>query len=196
MSREMGVQIVGTADGQAYPLVARRLNWFGVVPWEIGVYFRDDAVEAEFNRVMAASIAGLVALLLSLVLAWLLSRHISQPLKALARAAGNIRDLSLDNYSPLPASRIKEMDDAGLAFNNMITSLRWFETYVPRSLVRRLMRQGEGVLERSEQRELAVLFTDIVDFTAASENMAVAETAALLNEHFAQVGRCIEAEGG
>ena len=196
MSREMGVQIVGTADGQAYPLVARRLNWFGVVPWEIGVYFRDDAVEAEFNRVMAASIAGLVALLLSLVLAWLPSRHISQPLKALARAAGNVRDLSLDNYSPLPASRIKEMDDADLAFNNMITSLRWFETYVPRSLVRRLMRQGEGVLERSEQRELTVLFTDIVDFTAASENMAVAETAALLNEHFAQVGGCIEAEGG
>ena len=102
MSREMGVQIVGTADGQAYPLVARRLNWFGVMPWEIGVYFRDDAVEAEFNRVMAASIAGLVALLLSLVLAWLLSRHISQPLKALARAAGNVRDLSLDNYSPCP----------------------------------------------------------------------------------------------
>ena len=72
-----------------------------MVPWEIGVYFRDNAVEAEFNRVMAASIAGLVALLLSLVLAWLPSRHISQPLKALARAAGNVRDLSLDNYSPL-----------------------------------------------------------------------------------------------
>jgi adenylate cyclase len=69
------------------------------------------------------------------------------------------------------------MDDAGLAFNNMITSLRWFETYVPRSLVRRLMRQGEGMLERSEQRELTVLFTDIVGFTAASANMAVAETA-------------------
>jgi len=132
----MGVQIVGTADGQAYPLVARRLNWLGVVPWEIGVYFRDDAVEAEFNRVMAASIAGLVALLLSLVLAWLLSRHISQPFKALARATGNVHDLSLDNYSPLPASRIKEMNDAGPAFNNMMTSLRWFETYVPRSLVR------------------------------------------------------------
>ncbi|MFP6771279.1 MAG: adenylate/guanylate cyclase domain-containing protein, partial [Alphaproteobacteria bacterium] len=196
MSREMGVQIVGTADGEAYPLVARRLNWFGEVPWEIGVYFRDDAVEAEFNRVMGASIAGLVALLLSLVLAWLLSRHISQPLKALARAAGNVRDLSLDNYSPLPANRIREMDDAGLAFNNMVTSLRWFETYVPRSLVRRLMRQGEGVLERSEQREVTVLFTDIVGFTATSENMAVAETAALLNEHFAQVGSCIEAEGG
>jgi class 3 adenylate cyclase len=51
-------------------------------------------------------------------------------------------------------------------------------------------------LERSEQREVTVLFTDIVGFTAASENKAVAETAALLNEHFAQVGRCIEAEGG
>ena len=32
MSRDMGVQIVGTADGEAYPLIARRLNWFGDVP--------------------------------------------------------------------------------------------------------------------------------------------------------------------
>ena len=144
MSREMGVRIVGTADGETYPLVARRLNWFGPVPWEIGVYFRDDDVEAEFNRVMGASLAGLGALVLALVLAWVLSQHISQPLKELAKAAGNVRDLSLDDYQALPPSRIKEMNDAGEAFNSMITSLRWFETYVPRSLVRRLMRQGAG----------------------------------------------------
>ncbi len=196
MSRDMGVQIVGTADGEAYPLIARRMNWFGEVPWEIGVYFRDDDVEAEFNRVMGASLAGLVALVLSLLLAWVLSRHIAKPLTQLARAAGQVRDLSLDDFVPLPASRIREMNDAGLAFNNMITSLRWFETYVPRSLVRRLMGQGEGVLERSVQRDVTVLFTDIVGFTALSEKMDVQQTAALLNDHFADVGACIEAEGG
>ena len=196
MSRDMGIQIIGTADGEAYPLIARRLNWFGDVPWEIGIYFRNEDVEAEFRRVMGAGIAGLIALLLSLMLAWALSNHISQPLKELARAAGRIRDLSLIDFQTLPASRIKEMNDAGQAFNAMITSLRWFETYVPRSLVRRLMHQGEGVLDRSIQRQVTVMFTDIVGFTAASEQLAVEDAAALLNDHFADVGGCIEAESG
>ncbi|MBT3532292.1 MAG: adenylate/guanylate cyclase domain-containing protein, partial [Rhodospirillaceae bacterium] len=196
MSRDMGIQIVGTADGEAYPLIARRLNWFGEVPWEIGVYFRNDDVETEFKRVLLAGIAGTVALVLSLVLAWILSNHIAQPLKELARAAGRVRNLSLDGFTDLPTSRIKEMNDAGMAFNNMIPSLRWFETYVPRSLVRRLMRQGEGVLDRSEQRQVTVLFTDIVGFTAATEQMDVEQAANLLNDHFAEVGACIEAEDG
>ncbi len=196
MSRDMGIQIVGTTDGEAFPLIARRLNWFGEAPWEIGVYFRNEDVEAEFKRVIRASIASLVALLLSLLLAFVLAKHISQPLKDLDRAARRIRDLSLRDIPTLPASRIKEMNDAGQAFNAMITSLRWFETYVPRSLVRQLMGQGEGTFERSVQRDVTVMFTDIVGFTPASEQMSVEETAAWLNDHFAEVGACIEAEGG
>ena len=43
---------------------------------------------------------------------------------------------------------------------------------------------------------MTVLFTDIVGFTAASETMEVAQTAAFLNDHFAEVGGCIEAEMG
>ena len=30
----MGMQIVATADGKAYPLITRRLNWFGDVSWK------------------------------------------------------------------------------------------------------------------------------------------------------------------
>ena len=196
MSQEMGVQIIGTHDGEAFPMISRHLNWFGDVPWEIGVYFRDDDVAAEFQRVMWSSVAGVIALLLSLALAWALSKHIAQPLKGLDQAARRLRDLSLVDLSPLPASRIREMNDAGQAFNAMVRSLRWFETYVPRSLVHSLMRQGEGAVERSVQREVTVMFTDIVGFTAASETLEVEETAAMLNDHFAIVGACIEAEGG
>ena len=65
-----------------------------------------------------------------------------------------------------------------------------------RSLVRRLMRQGEGALDRSEQRQVTVLFTDIVGFTDASEQMEAEAAAGLLNAHFADVGTCIEDEGG
>ncbi len=140
--------------------------------------------------------AGLVPFLLSLWLAWTLSSHISRPLKDLDRAARRVRDLSLDGLPALPASRFKEMNDAGQAFNAMVTSLRWFETYVPRSRVRRLMRQGEEAVSRSVLRQVTVMFTDIVVFTAALGPMETEETAALLNAHLAEVGACIEAQGG
>ena len=104
----------------------------------------------EFERVLRAGLAGLVTLFLSLALAWGLSQHIFRPLTELARTAARVRDLSLDDIQVLPPSSIKEMNDAGQALNAMIISLRSFETYVPRSLVRRLMRQGEGALDRSE----------------------------------------------
>ncbi|MDP6345426.1 MAG: adenylate/guanylate cyclase domain-containing protein [Alphaproteobacteria bacterium] len=196
MSREMGVQVIGLADGTAYPLISRRLHQFGDRPWEIGVYFQDAEVSAEVKRLAGASIAGLVALVVALAFAWLLARHVSRPFKELATAAKHVRHLTLNDVPPLPASRVREIDDAGRAFDAMVTSLRWFETYMPRDLVHRLMRQGEGAVSRSMRRTVTVMFTDIVGFTAASEAMGAQDMADLLNRHFAEVGACIEAEGG
>src|SRR3546814_11538037 len=77
----------------------------------------------------------------------------------------------------------------------MLSGLRWFETYVPRSLVMRLIRLGEGGVE-SEERPVTVMFTDIVGFTAASQRLTPRDTADFLNHHFALVAAAIDASGG
>jgi class 3 adenylate cyclase len=77
----------------------------------------------------------------------------------------------------------------------MLSGLRWFETYVPKSLVLRLMRLGEGAI-RSEQRAVTVMFTDIADFSGLSERYPPAELVELLNRHFGLLLDNIEAEGG
>ena len=53
----------------------------------------------------------------------------------------------------------------------------------------------EGAAE-SRERELTVLFTDIVGFTAMSERLSAREVADFLNEHFTLLARCVEAEEG
>src|SRR3546814_3546133 len=68
----------------------------------------------------------------------------------------------------------------------MLSGLRWFENYVPRSLVMRLIRLGEGGVE-SEERPVTVMFIDIVGFTAASQRLTPRDTADFLNHHFALV---------
>ena len=94
----------------------------------------------------------------------------------------------------LKPSRLRELDEASDAFNRMTTGLRWFETYVPRQLVHRLMARNS--LVESEQKKVTVMFTDIDGFSTLTEHMPAAETAATLNEHFAILVECIEAKGG
>jgi adenylate cyclase len=78
----------------------------------------------------------------------------------------------------------------------MLRSLLWFEIYVPKRLVHRLMARGSAGGIRSVEREVTVMFTDIAGFTSLAEHLSAADAAALLNEHFAMVTSCIEAEGG
>src|SRR3546814_4648488 len=96
---------------------------------------------------------------------------------------------------PLERVRVRELDDAAQAFNAANAALRWFGNYVPRKLVSRLVREGEDAITASKQREVTVLFTDLVGFIAMSEHMTAQQTADLLNEHLALVTACIAEHG-
>jgi class 3 adenylate cyclase len=66
---------------------------------------------------------------------------------------------------------------------------------MPKSLVLRLIARGE-VEALPAERVVTVLFTDVVGFTARTEQQGAAATAAFLNQHFSLLTACIEAEGG
>ena len=78
----------------------------------------------------------------------------------------------------------------------MLVGLRWFEAYVPRTLIRHLLRHSSGRKFPSVERNMTVMFTDIVGFTTLAEHRSAADTAAFLNHHFAMVTQAIEAEDG
>jgi class 3 adenylate cyclase len=113
----------------------------------------------------------------------------------LARATTAIHTLELTAARPLVGSFFRELDEAIRAYNTLITSLHWFETYVPRHLVKRLMRQGEKAAAL-EEREVTVLFTDIADFTGLAERLSASNTAAFLNDHFGLLAACVNSEEG
>ena len=82
------------------------------------------------------------------------------------------------------------------AFNAMVVGIKSFENYVPRSIVRHLVQEGEDAGVVSEEREVTVLFTNIVGFTSLAEKMTVSETAEFLNQHYTLIAGCVEAGGG
>ena len=60
----------------------------------------------------------------------------------------------------------------------------------------RLIQKGENREIISEERELTVMFTDIVGFTSKSEGQPAADVAEFLNEHLTILGSCVDAEEG
>ena len=185
---------IGTRDSyNAY--VYRTLTRYGEVPWIVGAYAPSSLVGGELERFWQVSAVGLGILVLTVLGTFLLGRRLSRPIRQLARHAAFVRDMKFDDLPPLPRNAVKELDEAAVAFNAMVRALRWIETYIPRTLVNRLLRT-DGKEATIDERVLTVMFTDIVGFSTLAEHMPAQDVAVLLNEHFALVGGCIEKQEG
>lgn len=195
LERSTGIRIV-EIGGEKVALLSRKIQRYGDRPWLVGVHFPAATLTDELTRLRWAAIAGGIVLLISLAVAYMFARYLSKPLGQLALAAQQVQNLRLEGVPQLPSSLFKEITTAAQAFNAMVLGLRWFEIYVPRNLVHRLVRQGDDAVKDSVTRAATVMFTDIVGFTSQSETMSATETASFLNEHFALLSRCVEDEGG
>ena len=126
----------------------------------------------------------------------MIGRALGRSIRQLSGAAAAIGRLEIDDAQPLRGSRFREVDIVVRGYNAMLAGLRWFQTYVPKSLVLLLIGRGEEKGLASEQREITVLFTDIVGFTAMGAQLPAPLLADFLNRHFTMLGECITAEGG
>jgi class 3 adenylate cyclase len=187
-------RIVNVA-GDRYVFLYNEIESYGG-HWIVGYYLAYSSVDAPLNRLKMAGSVGLAILLLAIALAMLLGRALGGPIRRLARAAEAVHRLEIEGTEPLPGSRFREIDTACRAYNSMLGGLRWFETYVPKSLVTLLMSRGHRSQLSSELREITVIFTDIVGFTSIGEKLSAQQLAEFLNRHFAMLAACIEAEGG
>ncbi|MEE9335189.1 MAG: adenylate/guanylate cyclase domain-containing protein [Granulosicoccaceae bacterium] len=181
-------------DGYAF--LYRRLVGFGPHPMIVGTYFQADDYGKEVQRMIAALFAGIAALIVSLIAAVILGRRIARPIVRFSGAASRIGDLDVSKIEELPGSMLRELNNQSIAFNSMLRALRWFELYVPKKIVARLIKEGDVIETISDAREITIMFTDIVGFSAVSEGMLAPEVAAFVNHHFSLVADCIENEEG
>jgi class 3 adenylate cyclase len=176
-------------------IITRDVSHYGAIPWTVGLKFRTDDVSGEVNRLKSIAIAGLIILIIAVAVGFLFARLLSEKISQLANAADALSGLDMASVPPVPDSFLSELSNAARAFNTMIGALRSFETYVPKSLVLRLMQHPDETAH-SVEREVTILFTDIAGFSSLAEDMTAEQTASLLNNHFELLANCIEAEGG
>ncbi len=135
------------------------------------------------------------AMAIGLLGAVLLATHVTRPLRALATSAERMREFELDR--PVDASSwIAEVSTLARAMEGMRIGLRSFGRYVPTLLVRRLLEAGGAPTLGGEQRELTILFSDIVAFTSRSESVPPEQVMRRISAYFQVMTEALEAHQG
>ncbi|MEQ8370195.1 MAG: adenylate/guanylate cyclase domain-containing protein [Alphaproteobacteria bacterium] len=177
-------------------LFVTRIGDLGGQSLHAGVYFPATVQTEEVRRLIESAIGGGIVALIAILLAVTMSRAVTRPVRRLAGASRSLSALDFTSVNPPGRSWFRETDEAAAAFRAMLRGLTMFETYVPRRLVMRLLARSGDAPAPSEEREVTVLFTDIVGFTKLAEQLSADQTAALLNDHFTTLATCIDSEGG
>jgi len=185
-----------TVGGETYMMLMNLEPNFSQQPWTVGIYFPQTQMTDQLNGLRYAFYAALAILAIAVILALLLGRSLAQPIKRLAEAAAAVSNFDFSGKHRPGGSPLRELDAAGRAWDSMLGALRWFETYVPRALVGRLLNQSARQGLKPEEREVTVMFTDIVGFSRIAMHHAPGRLADFLNRHFGLIGQHVEAEQG
>ncbi len=183
-------------DDETYVFLFQRAEAFGAVPWTIGNYVTLDSVASQLTRNRAMVTLGLIVIAGAMVLALVVSRLISRPIRRLGAMVDSINNWELDTGTAPRHSLFREINEANAALFSAIKGLRSLKVYLPHGLALRLIQREDDRPLEAEERVISVLFTDIVGFTAVAEAMAPKAVLELLNEHFTLVSTCIREEEG
>jgi len=197
-----GDTIKGISFGdRVFLFVYRTIEGYGSKPWVVGTYFDGERTRTQVRRLALAGAGGVAILILFLVLAVIFGRGASRPVRRLALAARTIREGGLERVDDLPRSRVRELDDASVCFNEMIDGLReravildLFGKFVPEDIAATMLRSPEGLQPHSS--EATILFVDIAGFTALAESVEPVEIVEILNAYFTELVTIIEEHGG
>jgi adenylate cyclase len=187
------------ASGGDHTFVYRTVGIDGGHSLTVGTYYTESLAEKEFVTLSEMALIDLAVLLLAVAI---VGRVLSRPIVALAKAAGHIERQQFDGVS-VPRSRIREIDQAGQAFNQMVVGLRerrrirdLFGKYVPNEVVERLIASPKETTLGGERREISLLFSDIAGFTSMAEKLPPETVLTLLNAYFEGVILRVTQHGG
>lgn len=148
-------------------------------------------------------ITGFVALLIALASLHLLSRRITRPIIQLAQATRKVAEGRYDEVH-LTLPPLKHNDEIALlchSFEEMVQGLQ--EKEKVKGVLNKVVSQeiAEEILKGNihlggEEKKVTVLFADIRDFTAMTQNMMPVEVIDLLNGCMTKISHVIDQTGG
>ncbi len=184
-------------DGELYAYFIRELPGYAPRPLTIVVASPLSATAFERRSPYLAAGIGLVLTAIAAGAAWMLGRHLAQPVGRLDAALGSMSalDFAGARQHQLGHSRVREWRSIAERVEDTSATLEKLSTYVPQALTRRLL-SLPGRAAAPEERDVTILFMDMEGFTHFAAGRSAPATAAHLSRIFAIAGPMIERHGG
>ena len=165
-------------------------------PWEAVILTPTD----DFIGQMKATNQKIVVLIISLsaielLLIYLLSRRLAQPIESISRDLKSVEELSFDQ-APHRPSKVREIAQLQAAAALLRNSLQSFSAFAPVDVVKGLIKSGIPLALGVEKRNLTIFFSDLEDFSTLAERTNPDDLLAQMSVYFEQVSRAISDEHG
>lgn len=139
--------------------------------------------------------------LLAIVVAFVMSRHLSRPIHHLVVAS---QEIDRGNYAyRLHENRNDEIGELAQAFNQMAEGLlrktqveSAFSRYVSSNVARKIMETPDQIELGGKHMQASVIFADVVGFTSMAEKMPPHDVIELLNEYFSLISKVSSLHNG
>jgi adenylate cyclase len=146
-------------------------------------------------------IAGILSIFLIILWIRFLASKMVASITRISAAAEKVAEG--DYGAPLPVRRKDEIGQLAESFNKMVKGLKerdfiknTFGRYVDAEIAKELMRRPEAAGLGGEKREVAILMSDLRDFTPLSETLSPERTIRILNLYFSQMIETIQKHHG
>jgi adenylate cyclase len=147
-------------------------------------------VELKLQPILVSGLLSLLlAILISIPAALMISHKASKPLKDLQAGVSRISAGDLD--TPVPVAARDEFGEVAVAVNAMAAGLKerdrvksTFAHYVSQQVMDSILQSGGEIRLSGDRRRITVLFCDIRGFSTISEKLAPEKVVKLLNEYF------------
>ena len=200
---EMQEKTFGTILGPGHP--PEKVGGFHRIkeaPWTMVLFAPGEEVLApivkyRFYYAIAGSFCIALILLLIRYVGGKMVRSIGEISKAAEHVAGG------DYGDPLPVKTKDEIGQLTESFNTMVRGLKekdfisnTFGRYVDQEIARELMRRPEASRLGGEKREVAILMSDLREFTPLAETLNPDVTISMLNRYFSRIIETIQEHQG
>ncbi|WP_245183334.1 adenylate/guanylate cyclase domain-containing protein [Legionella israelensis] len=171
-------------NSQDYFLAYQPLTDHSKKVWHAIILVPSNDVLAPLKHLSLRSLLLTIFILfIGIIIVRYISQKISRPIIQLAREAKKIKKLELKPQPPLK-TRIKEISYMDRSLTAVRSGLSSFERYVPKSLVKKLVKNGKIAEVGGKNQDITILFSDIKNFTALSEKTDPQQLMNYLSDYF------------
>jgi adenylate cyclase len=164
--------------------------------WMIGIVApADDFITDLIKTQLLTIVINLFILIFGITVVSILITRVVRPLKKITNEIVRIKSFDLSGDLRV-STRIKEIGYIADALVSMKKGLRTFQRYIPATLVRQLIETGEDARIGGVKKPLAILFSDIQNFTSIAEEVDPDELTPHICDYFDALSQIIALNNG